>query len=369
MNKNRLGMIAGAGLVVICAVLGVVKALDGGHATGRLGTTDKVLRTPKNRHLPHAKKERIEKPGRAASALPAPRTHPEDAGVARPVEFPKARMEIDLYEGYAPEDRERAETLQDALDDDDTERILAAAEAAAHSENAELRSSAVEALGWVGKDGMTGLLDFMLDPDESVAADARNAWARALGEVEDDEERALLIGPIARVLKDGETVADMLNTINDMPDIHALQIILDIIDQGTDEAMQAALEHYEFMTSEPFESVERTQEWLNENWDDDDEAAVQADETRRVERFEADVEAAAEAAGRDAESVHAFLVDEAEKEGVSGEVFLQMIDDAAREAGKTRREFLAERLAELSAEDSEDTTARRVGEGADADGE
>lgn len=149
----------------------------------------------------------------------------------------KPVVNIEMFEHLKGEDRRRAQAVQDALDADDFNKVLKAAEASMKSANPEVRSHAVEALSWFGADALPELTGLMADKDEDVAAEAASAWELALSEIEDCKQRF----DIAMAAFATLTNEDALDSIGGLLTNSALELIDDEDDSAKAEENRLAV--------------------------------------------------------------------------------------------------------------------------------
>ena len=171
-------------------------------------------------------------------------------------------------ESLSPRDRACVEAIQAALDDNDYARLLPSITTASKSASSDVRAQAVEALRWFGKKALAELTMFMADNDDDVRTSACDAWTSALFEVEDPTLKGKLVVSAMEVLTDADLLESMIMEINDLPNSAQMDILTRLIEGGNKAAAEVAREHYEFLTSEPYESRDAAQKWLQENPDD-----------------------------------------------------------------------------------------------------
>ena len=187
----------------------------------------------------------------------------------------KKTLEED-YSKFSPADRKIAKALQDALDDDNFDAVVAAAEKAARSTDPELRQNAVEALGWYGEDALPELTVLMSDKDEDVAQAAMNQWELAVSEIDDSARQFAVTMAAFSTLKDrdaltmlGGLVANAATDIIDSDDDHAdenrlmvVQALTDIIEGGSPVNAEQAKEVYSDVTGNDWVSVDEAEKYL-----------------------------------------------------------------------------------------------------------
>jgi len=331
-------MLLGCVAVVVLAVFVVLKlrsfqSTTEAEASGRLGPGVKVVHTPSNRRT---LMREAEKADRAAARAERRRASSEKVRYADDGSVDKGE-----YDGFVGKDRELAKKMDDCFWDDDMEGVLVAARAAADSSNVELREKAIERLAWYDVDGLADLVAFLADPDEKLAAKAVAAWTDGLVKIDDDEERANIVRKMATVLRNESAISSMLVTTGNASDLATMQIIVDVIDTGTEEAMAAARDYYEFMTGEEFTTIEAAENWLVENGDLTQEINA-ADE--------GDVDAIAAAAGMTREQYWERLESEAARENMTMEEFVLALKETAEENGQSITDYLIEKETELAGE-------------------
>lgn len=171
----------------------------------------------------------------------------------------------------SPADKKLLDRIQSALDAENLQDLLKVLPEAMASQNVEIRSDLVDALGWFGKDAMLELLPLMADPDEDVAESAVDNWTMALSEVDDEKEKSTSIVAAMKVLKNEEALEAMVLELDDCKDSTAIHSLINIIESGNKVAAAVAREHYEFMTDEKYSGVEAAQKWLDKNADEEDD--------------------------------------------------------------------------------------------------
>ncbi|MBQ7667186.1 MAG: HEAT repeat domain-containing protein [Kiritimatiellae bacterium] len=232
--------------------------------------------------------------GKAKVALKRERTrgskNPRDAvrgamgarkTAARPKGSGDAKPDLDMFKNLTGEDRKRAQAVQDAIDANDFERTLAAAEKALASPNAEVRAGAVEALAWFGADALPELTAAMGDRDEEVAAAAGNAWEIALTQIESGMQRFDIAAAALATVSRPDTLdgigAQLVNSALEIIDgeddaakasdarVKVLQALVDIIEDGKlPRNAKAAKEAYESITGAPYLGIDEAELYLGD---------------------------------------------------------------------------------------------------------
>jgi len=92
----------------------------------------------------------------------------------------RATVVLRAAKEYSAADQKRLDAVQGALDDEDYQKVLKASQEAMKSDNPDVRTSAVDALGNFGERALVPLTQAMLDEDEDVAEGARRQVEMAL---------------------------------------------------------------------------------------------------------------------------------------------------------------------------------------------
>ena len=169
--------------------------------------------------------------------------------------------------------------LQDALDSNDrTKVLLVIAKFRAPLNQGgldgnvpkELRSQAVEALGWFGSASVTDLMEFMADPDTDVSEDAFAKFEAALDDWDmGDRERSKILQEVAKLLTDTERIDSLMFNLNNMRNSVKAETVAGILANGSAEAkalMADQIEFYLDMDVEPTEAG--VAQWQQANPDD-----------------------------------------------------------------------------------------------------
>lgn len=341
------------GLLAVGTILKIVSLSAGGDGeeVGRLGRGSKVVHSPKN--LKTLTREAARK---AREARRADRRREKAEKRERLDE--DGLVDSGEYDAFSGKDKQLAKEMDAAFWDNDMNGAIALASSAIDSSSVELREKAVECLAWYDVDGMAALTPFLTDPDEGIAAKAIAAWTDALAHIDDDNERADIVRLMAKSMNSVEAINNMLITTGNTSDLAAMQIIVDVIDCGTEEAMAAAKDHYEFMTGEEFTTLEAAEEWLRT--ESDMVAEIDTDD-------EGDVDAIAQAAGVTPDEYLARIEREAADANMDTEAYVESLRRKATENGQSLTDYLVEVEGERSGKNEGDveTIAKAVGMTAD----
>ena len=182
--------------------------------------------------------------------------------------MPRPRVTTDERDDLTPEEKRQMTAIEEAMDEENLEKLRAILPAAAASKNTEIRSELVDGLGWFGKKAMNELLQFMADPDEDIRESAVDNWTSALSEIEDDKTRADIVESAMMVVTDENALDSMTSELTGIDEKLALQVIINVVESGKapPEAAAAAREEYEFITGEEYTNVDDANKWMSENY-------------------------------------------------------------------------------------------------------
>ena len=135
-----------------------------------------------------------------------------------------------------------------------------------------IRSAAVQALGWFGKDSVVDLVDFMVDSDEEISSDAFDKFEFALEDVDlGDRDRADIVKTVAKALTDEDRIDTLLFNLNDMRNSVKVETAVAILTDGTAMAKSVLKDQLGFFFDEGVETIDDIQKWYAENPDDPDD--------------------------------------------------------------------------------------------------
>lgn len=334
--------------VILLAIGTAVKiVLLSGEDEGRLGPGDKIVHSPrqmKTLKREAAKADRAKRRAARKQEQSKERVHYNDDG----------SIDAGEYDDFSGKNKTLAKAMDAAFWENDMDEAIACASKAFDSDSVELREKAVDCLAWYDVDGMVALTPFMVDPDPDIANKAIAVWTDALAHIDDDNERADIVRQMAKVMKSGSAMESMLIASGNTSDLATMQIIIDVIDCGTEEAMAAAKEHYEFMTGEEFTTLEAAEDWLY----------TQSDMVAEIDMDdEGDLDAISRAAGLSADQYLERLSQEAREANMDMETFVETLRRQAVENGQSLTAYLVEQEGKNSgrADGDVDAIAKAVG--------
>ena len=193
------------------------------------------------------------------------------------------------WKSLKPEERQLLDELNEAMCDDDLETVSFAAEELAQNPNPIIRRAAVEAISWFGDKGLADMAVFLVDGDEEVAELAKERWSLGVQEVEDDQEKATLAKLGMLYVRDEDSLTTFmgdLTTVDD--DLKVMQVLVDLIEEGTPESAAVAREQYEWMTGDEYTTVDAADVWLQENYEPPEEDEPEESEQEASEQEEVD---------------------------------------------------------------------------------
>lgn len=184
-------------------------------------------------------------------------------------------LEKNMFPKMKPADQKIAAAVQMALDDEDFEGVRASVDKAMASSDPELRQHVIEALSWFGAAALPELTAFLSDADPETAEEAASQWQMALSDLEDDNLKVKIAVTASQVIVNRETLEMLMAEITSGDDeLKNVQGLIDVILDGTPEAVMAAKESYEDLTGEKFTDVDAAEAWLKDNYDPEDDEAV-----------------------------------------------------------------------------------------------
>ena len=175
----------------------------------------------------------------------------------------------DDRESWPPAERQLAEKIEKALDDEDFNLAISCAGAALSSANTEIRQSMVDTLGWFGSRAIPELTPFLADADDDVRDSALMEWSSAVSDIEDDAERIKIVELAMQALADEDQLEDISNEYFGVDEALAVDSLLHVIEAGgTDAGIAKAKETYEFVTGEEFTNRADAEQWVREQADE-----------------------------------------------------------------------------------------------------
>ncbi len=172
--------------------------------------------------------------------------------------------------------------LQDALDDDDGQRVSKIAEKILITQRKlgqdavppVVREKAVEALGFFLPGSLADLVGFMADSDPDVLQDVMDKFEEAIDDADlGDRDLAGILTTVAKILTNEDAIDALFFAIEtDMRNSIAVETYLDILANGTEEVKAKVWESIQDFTNEDeISTPEDLQKWLDENPDDEDD--------------------------------------------------------------------------------------------------
>lgn len=135
-----------------------------------------------------------------------------------------------------------------------------------------IRSAAVQALGWFGKDSVVDLVDFMADSDDEISSDAFDKFEFALEDISlGDRERAGIIKTVSKAIADEDRIDSMLFNLNDMRNSVKAETAIAILTDGSDMAKAVLKDQLEYYFEDDVKTIDDINKWLAENPDDPDD--------------------------------------------------------------------------------------------------
>ena len=155
--------------------------------------------------------------------------------------------------------------MHDFLDAGDEASALQLARTLKAADDATVRASVVEVLGWIGVKALPTLSELMADPDPDVAKAAIEQWKRAVDEIADEAMKADMLVAGMSVITDQEELESCVMEFDQLPNALSVRGMVRLIQSDNPRASEVAREHYEFATGEAYRSPEAAEKWIKEN--------------------------------------------------------------------------------------------------------
>lgn len=177
-----------------------------------------------------------------------------------------AKPAVSVDDGLGEADRKIVARIQKVLDEEDLGGLREVFGAAAASTNAAVRLEMVEALGWFGTKAMVELVSFIEDSDEDVREAARSNLDMAIGEIDDEGTKAMIVEEALLGVTDQDFAETLAGHFNGMDEKLAVETIIRIVGSGSKAGAKAAKESYEFITGEEFTTPAAARDWIRNEY-------------------------------------------------------------------------------------------------------
>ena len=172
------------------------------------------------------------------------------------------------WKSLKPEERQMLDELNEAMCEEDLETVSLAAEEFAKNPNPVIRRAVVEAISWFGDKGLPDLAVYLVDEDEEVSSLAKERWSLGVQEVEDEQEKVTLAKLGMLYVKDEDSLTTFMGDLSSVDDdLKIMQALVDLIEEGPQEAAAVAREQYEWMTGDEWTNFDAAEAWLQENYE------------------------------------------------------------------------------------------------------
>jgi len=162
-------------------------------------------------------------------------------------------------------DQKLVEKMNALLDDKNEKAVIELARQIMKSNDAEVRSAVVAALGWIGVKALPELSQMLGDKDETVSRAALEQWQNAVDEVQDEDMRAKMLVAGMLALTDPEELESTVMDFNELPEAVAIPCLIQLIESQNAAAAEVAREQYLFLTGGPYTNAADANKWLQEN--------------------------------------------------------------------------------------------------------
>ena len=160
--------------------------------------------------------------------------------------------------------------IYDTAEADDLSKLVQLSDAVLECQNPEIREKFVDELGWFGEKAFEAIIGFLSDPNDSVVASARTHLIDAFQEIDDDADKAAILTLVSKAIRDDDVLDVFADELMCMDELLALQTIVDVMDTGTEQAKNAMKAMYETITDEEWDGIDKAEEWLQNNYSEED---------------------------------------------------------------------------------------------------
>ena len=268
MNKNL--MIALLGIVVAVSAAGLYMVFSDPVAQKTEEKPTRVVRKGK----PSSKK--------VPAKVAARRARAQKINQSLGADKPDMGLTLDEEANLSDEMKQILAELQDALDDNDAQKVSKLAERILVTQRKKgqdavppyVREKAVEAIGFFLPGSLADLVGFMADSDPDVLQDVMDKFSEAIDDPDlGDRELSSILTSVAKVLNNEDAVEALFFAIeSDMRHSVAVQTYLDVWENRSKEVQAKVLESISDFTGEDdITTPEQLKKWLEENPDDEDD--------------------------------------------------------------------------------------------------
>lgn len=273
MNKNL--MIALLGIVVAVSAAGLYMVFSDPVAQKTEENPKRVV----SRGKPSSKK--------VPAKVAARRARAQKINQSLGADKPDMGLTLDEEANLSDEMKQILAELQDALDDNDAQKVSKLAERILVTQRKKgqdavppyVREKAVEAIGFFLPGSLADLVGFMADSDPDVLQDVMDKFSEAIDDPDlGDRELSSILTSVSKVLNNEDAVEALFFAIeSDMRNSVAVQTYLDVWENGSKEVQAKVLESIaDFTGEDEITTPEQLKKWLEENPDDEDDESFYA---------------------------------------------------------------------------------------------
>ena len=191
-----------------------------------------------------------------------------------------AALDRSMFDNLSEADRKLCEAVQDALGAEDATKTIELASQLMLSKNPEVRSHAVDALGWFGPEALPELTMLMGDADEDVAQNAINAWESGVSEIDDATARLKVAGMAMKAIFSKDALqsigaqfsiaaTELIDAEEDAQTafdkrVEVVQSVVDLIDSPNSTLSEVGRDLYEDITGHEWISLSEAERYLND---------------------------------------------------------------------------------------------------------
>lgn len=273
MNKNL--MIALLGIVVAVSAAGLYMVFSDPVAQKTEENPKRVV----SRGKPSSKK--------VPAKVAARRARAQKINQSLGADKPDMGLTLDEEANLSDEMKQILAELQDALDDNDAQKVSKLAERILVTQRKKgqdavppyVREKAVEAIGFFLPGSLADLVGFMADSDPDVLQDVMDKFSEAIDDPDlGDRELSAILTSVSKVLNNEDAVEALFFAVeSDMRNSVAVQTYLDVWENGSKEVQAKVLESIaDFTGEDEITTPEQLKKWLEENPDDEDDESFYA---------------------------------------------------------------------------------------------
>lgn len=168
------------------------------------------------------------------------------------------------YEDLSPEDQALFDKIDAAYEADNLEEAIKLSAEVRENGSKTVREQMIFALGWFGEKAIEELLPYLADPDDEVADWALSNWNSALAEVESQNDKIKIVETVMKSLTNKEFLEDVSMEYLDVDDRIAIESIIRVVNEATNEGAAQAKEMYSMITGRDYTTEQEARQWMED---------------------------------------------------------------------------------------------------------